>query len=190
MGPKKAAPKKGAAKDKKGAKEKKPAAKEKKPVKEKADDAHPPAAAAAAPVDPKSLYGAPVDEYTGRFLTHYDNTAGVPLPRTAVDQHIAMKHNVVDLVSAFKERYERLQHNLRTKLVPNKLRLDTLRDKLNKCSQEATHTRERIEKITKHDCDEIISRLRQAEARRQTAIQNEVSSELASLPFEMTALIC
>jgi len=174
MGPKKAAPKKGAAKDKakKGAKEKKPPAKAK-----KADSAPaaPPAADAAPPVDPKSLYGAPVDEYTGRFLTHYDNTAGVPLPRTAVDQHVAMKHNVVDLVTAFKERYERLQHNLRTKLVPNKLRLDTVRDKLNKCSQEATHTRERIEKITKHDCDEMIARLRQAEARRQTAIQNEVS---------------
>lgn len=176
MPPKKAVPKKGAAAAKKGAaKEKKPVKEKKAPTKAKDDDKPADGAAAGPPVDPKSLYGAPVDEYTGRFLTHYDNTAGVPLPRTAVDQHVAMKHNVVDLVTAFKERYERLQHNLRTKLVPNKLRLDTLKEKLNKCSQEATHARERIEKITRHDCDEMIARLRLTEARRQTAIQNEVS---------------
>lgn len=181
MPPKKA--KKPASKDKKGTKDKK-GAKEKK-AKAPKDAAPSPdagaAAAAAPPVDPKALYGAPVDEYTGRFLTHYDNTAGVPLPRTAVDQHIAMKHHVVDLVTAFKERYERLQHNLRTKLVPNKLRLDSLKEKLNKCSQEATHARERIEKITKSDCDEIISRLRQAEQRRQTAILNESNTVMREL---------
>ena len=171
MGPKKAAPAKKGAKDKK----EKPA----KDAKPKADAtpttaAKAPEAVAAAPVNPTSLYGAPVDEYTGRFLTHYDNTAGVPLPRTAVEQHLALKHSVVDLATAFKERYDRLQHNLRTKLVPNKLKLESMKEKLMKCSATATAVRERIEKITKNDADEIIARLRQAESRRQTAIKNEV----------------
>ena len=171
MGPKKAAPaKKGATKDKK----EKPPAKEAKAKPEAAAAKTPESATPAAPVNPTSLYGAPVDEYTGRFLTHYDNTAGVPLPRTAVDQHLALKHSVVDLATAFKERYDRLQHNLRTKLVPNKLKLESLKEKLMKCSATATAVRERIERITKNDADEIIARLRQAESRRQTAIKNEV----------------
>lgn len=174
MGPKKKDAKGKATKDKKGAKDKK-TVKEKKPTKEKAPEGKKPDETPTPPSDPTSLYGAPIDEYTGRFLTHYDNTAGIPLPRTAVEQHLALKHSVVDLPTAFKERYERLQYNLRAKLVPNKLKLESVREKLKKCSESAAATRERIERITKQDADEIIGRLRQAESRRQTAIQHEVS---------------
>jgi hypothetical protein len=49
-------------------------------------------------------YNLPHEVITGRLLTHYDETAGVALPRSAVSSHEQMGNTVRPLVQAYTER--------------------------------------------------------------------------------------
>ena len=78
----------------------------------------------------------PVELISGRLLTHYDETvsfaeftheflivsqhhlsfqAGIPLPKTSIDQHQAMGNLVTPLVDAYKKRYDKLRTQLTSK---------------------------------------------------------------------------
>lgn len=83
----------------------------------------------------------PVELISGRLLTHYDETvrdlchnamkiltyitriclplprtqAGIPLPKSSVDQHQAMGNLVTPLVDAYKKRYDKLRTQLTSK---------------------------------------------------------------------------
>lgn len=46
----------------------------------------------------------PQEVITGRLLTHYDETAGVAIPRSAVQSHEAMGNSVRPLVEAYTQR--------------------------------------------------------------------------------------
>lgn len=46
----------------------------------------------------------PQEVVTGRLLTHYDETAGVAIPRSAVESHEAMGNTVHPLVEAYTIR--------------------------------------------------------------------------------------
>ena len=65
-------------------------------------------------------HAAPVEVVSGRVLTHYDETAGIPLPQASVDQHKSMGNLVTPLVDAYKARYDRLRSLLSGKLLPKR----------------------------------------------------------------------
>jgi hypothetical protein len=50
-------------------------------------------------------YNLPHEVITGRLLTHYDETAGVAIPRSAVTNHEHMGNTVRPLVQAYTERF-------------------------------------------------------------------------------------
>ena len=60
------------------------------------------------------------DVVSGRILTHYDETAGIPLPQASVDQHKAMGNLVTPLIDAYKSRYDRLRSLLTGNLLPKR----------------------------------------------------------------------
>lgn len=60
------------------------------------------------------------DVISGRILTHYDETAGIPLPQASVDQHKAMGNLVTPLIDAYKARYDRLRSLLTGNLLPKR----------------------------------------------------------------------
>ena len=62
----------------------------------------------------------PADVVSGRILTHYDETAGIPLPQASVDQHKAMGNLVTPLIDAYKARYDRLRSLLTGNLLPKR----------------------------------------------------------------------
>lgn len=49
-------------------------------------------------------YNLPHEVITGRLLTHYDETAGVAIPRSSVNHHEQMGHVVRPLVASYTER--------------------------------------------------------------------------------------
>lgn len=54
---------------------------------------------------PMSYMNLPQEVVTGRLLTHYDETAGVAIPRSAVQTHESMGNTVHPLVEAYTMRY-------------------------------------------------------------------------------------
>lgn len=116
----------------------------------------------------------PVEVVSGRLLTHFDETAGVAIPRTSVEEHRAMGNTVSPLVEAYKVRYERLRSALTAKLFPRREHLLQLRRQLLNCSAEVTATKCNIEKETKTDAEQILERLRSVESMRQSAITHQV----------------
>jgi hypothetical protein len=63
-------------------------------------------------------YNLPHEVVTGRLLTHYDETAGVALPRSAVSSHEQMGNTVRPLVQAYTERFFSLSLPLSLPLSP------------------------------------------------------------------------
>ena len=47
----------------------------------------------------------PHEVVSGRLLTHYDETAGIAISRSAIQSHEAMGNRVVPLVEAYNQRY-------------------------------------------------------------------------------------
>lgn len=66
----------------------------------------------------------PMEVITGRLLTHYDETACVAIPSSAVDQHRNIGNTVVPLVESYRSRYSRLRTLLTGRLLPR--RYDTV----------------------------------------------------------------
>ena len=116
----------------------------------------------------------PVEVISGRLLTHYDETAGVPIPRTSVDEHRAMGNTVTPLVEAYRVRYDRLRASLTAKLLPRREHLLQLRRQLTNCSAEVNAVKSAIEKETRTDAEQIVERLRAVESMRQSAITHQV----------------
>jgi len=116
----------------------------------------------------------PVEIVSGRLLTHFDETAGVAIPRTAVDEHKTMGNVVSPLVEAYRARYDRLRSLLTAKLLPRREHLLQLRRQLTNCSAEVTASKQAIERETKTDTEQILDRLRSVESMRQSAITHQV----------------
>ena len=118
----------------------------------------------------------PTEVITGRLLTHYDETAGVALPQSAVEQHKRLGNTVISLPESYRSRYDRLRSHLTGKLRPRREYLLQLRRQLNNCSTEAEAARKAIERETLTDTEQILDRLRSAEAMRQSSIKHQVRS--------------
>lgn len=180
------------AKAKTTTKEKKPAAKAKKEATPKAEPA-PSAPAPAAPTNttPPATTNAisttpfiPGEIFTGRHLTHYDETAGVAIPASEVDAHIMKSHKVRTLIEAYSDRYERLRVLLTTKLLPKREHLLQVYRKLKENSETITQKGKIIEKETLTDTERILERLKSAISLRQSSIQHElihVEEELGTI---------
>lgn len=116
----------------------------------------------------------PYEILTGKLLTHYDETAGVAIPNTSVDQHRGMGNTVVPLVEAYRSRYDHLRMLLTTKLLPKREYLLQIRRQLLNTAAEVTAVRKGIERETMQDAEQIIERLRGTESLRQSSITHEV----------------
>ena len=118
----------------------------------------------------------PTEVVTGRLLTHYDETAGVALPQSAVDQHKKLGNTVMPLPESYRSRYDRLRSLLTGRLLPRREYLLQLRRQLQNCSTEVEAARKAIERETLADSEQILERLRSAEAMRQSSIKHQVRS--------------
>ena len=116
----------------------------------------------------------PMEVITGRLLTHYDETAGVAIPRTAIDQHRAMGNTVTPLVESYRARYDRLRSALTGRLLPRREHLLQLRRQLQNCSAEVAAAKKGIERETNTDSEQIIERLRAVESMRQSSIKHQI----------------
>lgn len=116
----------------------------------------------------------PYEVVSGRLLTHYDETAGIAISRSAVQSHEAMGNSVVPLVESYNQRYSRLRTYLTSKLLPRRENLLQLRRQLVNADSEVESTRENIERETMSDVDKIIERLRNVASMRHSAIQNQM----------------
>ena len=115
----------------------------------------------------------PVEVISGRLLTHFDETAGVPIPKQAVDEHRSMGNSVTPLVEAYRARYDRLRNMLTSKLLPRREHILQLRRQLKNTAGEVAATKNAIERETRTDADQIIERLRSVESMRQSAITHQ-----------------
>jgi hypothetical protein len=109
-----------------------------------------------------------------RSLTHYDETAGVAIPLSAVAAHQAMGNSVVPLVESYSGRYSRLRTMMTAKLLPKREQLMQFRRQLNHTSTEVEATRVGIERETISDTQQILDRLKTVESLRQSAIKHQV----------------
>lgn len=125
-------------------------------------------------IKPSSDVNLPYEVITGQLLTHYDETAGVALPHSSVEQHRTLGNTVIPLVESYKARYERLRTLLTTKLFPKRENLLQLRRQLLNTSTEVAAVRKGIERETMKDAEQIIERLRAVESLRQSSIQLQV----------------
>jgi hypothetical protein len=116
----------------------------------------------------------PFEITTGRLLTHYDETAGIALPSSAVESHQVMGNTVLPLVESYKTRYERLRALMTAKLFPRREHLLQLRRQLLNTSTEVEAVRKGIERETMKDAEQIIERLRAVESMRQSSITLQV----------------
>lgn len=121
--------------------------------------------------EPPSL---PMEVISGRLLTHYDETAGVAIPKSAVEQHRATGNTVTPLLESYRARYDRLRGMLTARLLPKREHLLQLRRQLNNTGAEVQAKRKVIERETTADCEQIIERLRAVESLRQSAIKHQV----------------
>mmetsp|Transcript_16039 Transcript_16039/g.24186 ORF Transcript_16039/g.24186 Transcript_16039/m.24186 type:complete len:457 (+) Transcript_16039:62-1432(+) len=118
--------------------------------------------------------GVPHEVVTGRMLTHYDETAGVAIPRSSVQAHEAMGNTVLPLVQAYKNRYDRLRMLLTSKLLPRRETFLQLRRQLVNASSDVEAARQAIERETVADMERIVERLRAVESRRQSSIHHQM----------------
>lgn len=116
----------------------------------------------------------PFELITGRLLTHYDETAGIAIPNTAVEQHKNMGNTVIPLIESYRARYDKLRSLLTTKLLPRREHLLQLRRQLQNTSAEVLAVRKGIERETMTDMEQILERLRATESMRQSAIMHQV----------------
>ena len=116
----------------------------------------------------------PVEIISGRMLTHYDETAGIAIPRSAIEQHKSMGNTILPLLESYKSRYDRLRALLTGRLFPKREHLLQLRRQLQNCSAEVTAVRKGIERETLTDTEQILERLRTAESMRQSSINHQV----------------
>lgn len=116
----------------------------------------------------------PMEIVTGRLLTHYDETSGVAIPRTSVDQHKAMGHSVQPLLESYRSRYDHLRNLLTSRLLPRREHIMSLRRQLQNASSEITAIRKSIERETVTDSEQIIERLRSVESMRQSSINHQI----------------
>jgi hypothetical protein len=126
----------------------------------------------------------PTEVVSGRMLTHYDETAGVAIPRSAIEQHRKIGNTVTPLLESYRARYDRLRSQLTARLLPKREHLLQLRRQLGNASAEVEATKKSIERETVTDGEQIIDRLRQVESMRQSAIKQQmlsVESELESI---------
>lgn len=126
----------------------------------------------------RSFYGSgsflPHEVVSGRLLTHYDETAGIAVSRSAVQSHEAMGNTVVPLVESYNQRYTRLRTYLTSKLLPRRENLLQLRRQLVHADNDVETARINIERETLADVDKIIERLRNVASLRHSSIQNQV----------------
>lgn len=116
----------------------------------------------------------PMEVISGRLLTHYDETAGVAIPKSAVEQHRATGNTVTPLLESYRARYDRLRGMLTARLLPKREHLLQLRRQLNNTGAEVQAKRKVIERETTADCEQIIERLRAVESLRQSSIKHQV----------------
>lgn len=116
----------------------------------------------------------PTEVVTGRLLTHYDETAGVALPHSAVEQHRSMGNTVMPLMESYRSRYDRLRSLLTGRLLPRREHILQLRRQLQNCSIEVSAARKGIERETLSDTEQILERLRGVEGMRQSSIKHQV----------------
>jgi hypothetical protein len=140
-------------------------------------------------------YNLPHEVVTGRLLTHYDETAGIAIPRSAVTNHEHMGNTVRPLVQAYTERfsafrsslfphflcrYSRLRTMLTSKLLPRRENILQLRRQLTHTSSDVEAARLAIERETRTDAENIIERLRNVESMRQSSIRHQVPHSSSS----------
>ena len=118
----------------------------------------------------------PTEVITGRLLTHYDETAGLALPLSSVEQHRKLGNTIMPLPEAYRSRYNRLRSLLTGRLLPRREHLLQLRRQLQNCSTEVEAARKGIERETLNDTEQILERLRSVEAMRQSSIKHQVPS--------------
>lgn len=124
---------------------------------------------------PNSLNGQfPMEMISHRLLTHFDETAGVAIPRSEIEQHRNLGSTVTPLIDAYKTRYDRLRILLTGKLLPKREHLLQLRRQLQHLSTEVDATRRGIERETLTDTEQILERLRGVESMRQSSIKHQV----------------
>lgn len=116
----------------------------------------------------------PTEVISHRILTHFDETAGVAIPRIEVEQHIRMGNIITPLTDAYKARYERLRSVMTGKLLPKREHLLQLRRNLQHTSAEVDAKRRGIERETLTDTEQILERLRGVESMRQSSIRHQV----------------
>lgn len=116
----------------------------------------------------------PVEILSGSVLTHYDETAGIAIPRSSVPTHESMGHVVHPLIESYQTRFNRLRAILTGKLLPRREHLLQLRRQLLNTSNEIEACRKNIERETIADSDRIIERLRTIESMRQSALHHQV----------------
>lgn len=115
----------------------------------------------------------PTEVGTGRLLTHFDETAGVAIPRSALEQHRKLGNTVTPLLESYRARYDRLRGMLTSRLLPKREHLLQLRRQLTNSSAEVAATKGAIERETLTDGEQIIERLRTVESMRQSAIKHQ-----------------
>ena len=116
----------------------------------------------------------PTEVVSGRLLTHFDETAGVAIPRTSVEEHRKMGNTVTPLIESYRARYDRLRALLTSKLLPKREHLIQLRRQLQNTSTDVSAKKNSIEKETLSDSEEILDRLRTVESMRQSNIKHQV----------------
>lgn len=90
----------------------------------------------------------PYEISSGRLLTHYDETAGVAIPSSSIEQHRSMGHAIFPLVQSYRERYDQLRVMLTSKLLPRRELLLQLRRQLTHVSTGKPRTWDRSSSIT------------------------------------------
>lgn len=116
----------------------------------------------------------PVELVSHRLLTHFDETAGVAIPRSEIEQHRNLGSTVTPLVDSYKSRYDRLRVLLTGKLLPKREHLLQLRRQLQNVSTEVDATKRGIERETLTDTEQILERLRGIESMRQSSIKHQI----------------
>jgi hypothetical protein len=122
----------------------------------------------------------PIEVVSGKLLTFYDETAGVAIPKSEAEQHRAIGNTVVPIADAYRARYDRLRGLLTGKLLPRREHLLQLHRQLQNCSSDVANLRKGIERETTVDAEQIIERLRSAEAMRQAAIKHQVNRNMVT----------
>eukprot|EP01038_Epipyxis_sp_PR26KG_P007262 gene7262-9900_t len=119
-------------------------------------------------------YATPNELISNRLLTHFDETAGIAIPRSDVEHHRNMGNIVSTLVDSYRARYDRLRLLLTGKLLPKREHLLQLHRQLQNTSVEVDAKRRVIERETLVDTEQILERLKTVESMRQSSIKHQI----------------